>query len=113
MLDLLKRSMLAGIGAAVLTRDKIREATKKFVEEGKISSEEAEKLTEDLIKNGEREWEELNSKFQSTFKKFGENLEIVRKKDFVDLKTRVEVLERRLSLLEEAREKDSGVAGSY
>ena len=113
MLDLLKKSMLAGIGAAVLTREKIREATRKFVEEGKISSEEAEKLTEDLVKNGEKEWEELNAKVQSTFKKFSENVDFVRKKDFADLKARVELLEQRLKLMEEARIRESGVAGSY
>ena len=82
MLELLKKGMFAGIGAAVLTRDKIREATRKLVEEGRLSSEEAEKLNEDLVKSGEREWEEINSKFQSSFKKISENLEVVRKKEF-------------------------------
>ena len=104
MLELLKKGMLAGIVAAVLTRDKIREATRMLVEEGKISSDEAEKLTEDLVKSGEREWEELNSKFQSYFKKFSDNLEIVRKKEFADLKARVELLEQRLGQMEQKKQ---------
>jgi polyhydroxyalkanoate synthesis regulator phasin len=104
MLELLKKGMLAGIGAAVLTRDKIREATRMLVDEGKISSDEAEKLTEDLVKSGEREWEELNSKFQSSFKKFSDNLEIVRKKEFADLKARVELLEQRLGQMEQKKQ---------
>jgi polyhydroxyalkanoate synthesis regulator phasin len=62
MLELLKKGMFVGIGAAMLTRDKIREATRMLVEEGKLSSDEAEKLTEDLVKSGEREFEEMNSK---------------------------------------------------
>jgi polyhydroxyalkanoate synthesis regulator phasin len=101
MLELLKKGMLAGIGAAVLTRDKIREATRMLVEEGKLSTDEAEKLTEDLVKSGEKGWEEISSKFQSSFKKVSENLEVVRKKEFADLKARVELLEQRLSKLEE------------
>ncbi|MHC1725778.1 MAG: phasin family protein [Syntrophobacteraceae bacterium] len=113
MLELLKKSVLAGLGAVVLTRDKIRETTRMLVEEGKISSDEAEKLAEDLVKGGERQWEDFNSKFQSSFKKMSDNLEVVRRKDFEDLKARLELLEQRLSLLEEARRRESGVAGEY
>jgi len=101
MLELLKKGMLAGIGAAVLTREKIREATRMLVEEGKITTDEADKLADDLVKSGEREWDDINSKFQSSFKKISENLEVVRKKEFADLKTRVELLEERLSRLED------------
>jgi len=112
MLELLKKGMFAGIGAAVLTRDKIREATRKLVKEGRLSSEEAEKLTEDLVNSGELEWEDINSKFQSSLKKISENLEVVRKKEFVDLKTRVELLEQRLSLLEKTHSQESGTTGN-
>ena len=112
MLELLKRGMFAGIGAAVLTRDKIREATRKLVKEGGLSSEEAEKLTEDLVNSGGREWEDINSKFQSSLKKISENLEVVRKKEFLDLKTRVELLEQRLSLLEQTSSRQSGTTGN-
>lgn len=110
MLELLKRGMFAGIGAVVLTRDKIRETTRMLVEEGKLSTDEAEKLTEDLVKSGEREWEEINSKLQSSFKKISENLEVVRRKEFADLKARVELLEQRLSQLEVANKK--GTSGN-
>ncbi|MGC9966454.1 MAG: phasin family protein [Syntrophobacteraceae bacterium] len=101
MLELLKRGMLAGLGMAVLTGEKIREATRMLVEEGKITTDEADKLADDLVKSGEREWDDINSKFQSSFKKISENLEVVRKKEFADLKTRVELLEERLSRLED------------
>lgn len=104
MLDLLRKGMLAGLGMAVLTRDKIREATRMLVEEGKISTDEADKLTEDLVKSGEKEWDDINSKFQSSFKKISENFEVVRKKEFAELKTKVELLEARLSRLETERE---------
>ncbi len=110
MLEFLRKSMLAGIGAAVLTRDKIREATRSLVEEGKITTDEADKLAEDLVKSGEREWGDMSSKLQSSLKKVSENLEVVRKKEFVDLKARVELLEQRLSLLEGTRGWESEVS---
>jgi polyhydroxyalkanoate synthesis regulator phasin len=101
MLELLKKSVLAGLGAVVVTRDKIREATKSLVEEGKLSTDEAEKLGEELVKSGERQWEEFNDKFQTSMKKVSDNLEVVRKKDFLELKAKVELLEQRIQLLEE------------
>ena len=110
MLEFLRKSMLAGIGAAVLTRDKIREATRSLVEEGKITSDEAEKLAEDMVKSGEREWGDMSSKLQSSLKKISENLEVIRKKEFADLQARVELLEQRLSVLEKDRGGESGVS---
>ncbi len=103
MLELLRKSVLAGLGAAVITRDKVREATRMLVEEGKISTEEAEKLTEDLVKSGERQWEDFNAKFQSSFKKFSENLEVARMKDLKELKAKIELLEQRICTLEQTR----------
>lgn len=103
MLDLLKKGMLAGLGAAVLTRDKILKTTRKFVEEGKLSTDEAETLTDELIKNGEREWEEAGTKLHSSFKKVSESFEVVRKKEYLDLLARVEILEQRLGELEKER----------
>jgi polyhydroxyalkanoate synthesis regulator phasin len=99
MLELIKKSMLAGIGAAVVTADKVLEATRKFVEEGKLSPTEAEKLAEDLVKSGEKELEEMNARFQASLKKVSDNLEIVRKKEFQELKARVAFLEERVRLL--------------
>ena len=107
MLELLRKSMLAGLGAAVLTHDKIREATRAFVKNGKLTSDEADKLAEDLVSSGEREWGDLNSKLQSSLKKISENLEVVRKKEFVDLEARVKLLEQRLGLLEQTRSGES------
>jgi polyhydroxyalkanoate synthesis regulator phasin len=109
MLELFKKGVLAGLGAVMVTRDKVREATRALVEEGKLSTDEAEKLAEELVKSGERQWEEFNGKFQTSMRKLSDNLEVVRKKDFQDLKARVELLEQRLHLLEDTHRKESGV----
>lgn len=104
---------MAGLGAVVITRDKIREATRTLVEEGKMSTDEAEKFADDLVKSGEREWEEINSKLQSTAKKWSDNMEVVRKKDLQNIEAKLELMEQRLRLLEEAHCRESGVVGEY
>ncbi len=101
MLELIKRGFFASIGAAILTKEKIDEATRRLVEEGKLTSAESEKLAEDLIRAGEQQWEEINAKTSTTFSKFTESLEFVRKKDFDELKKRLDLLEERVSMMQQ------------
>lgn len=104
MLELLKKGLFAGIGAAVLTTEKIQESIRRLVEEGKITTEEGEKLTEDLIASGERQWEEISAKIAEKTRKVSDSLEFVKKKDFEKLLARVEKLEAHLGLREPSSE---------
>ncbi len=98
MIDLLKKTILAGIGVAVLTAEKVHEVTHRFVEEGKISTEEAERLAEELARAGERQLDEMSGKISETIRKGLDNIELVRRKDFESLVARVEVLEKKLGI---------------
>ncbi|MBW1800047.1 MAG: hypothetical protein JRJ85_04880 [Deltaproteobacteria bacterium] len=49
MFELIKKSLLASLGAAVVTKEKVEKVTRKLVDEGKISKDEAEKLSQDLL----------------------------------------------------------------
>ncbi len=100
MFELIKKGILAGIGMAVLTKEKIEEATRVLVKEGKISTEEAEKLADDLVKSGQRELDDLNNRISDSMKKWADNVEITRKKEFKELCARVEALELKVSAME-------------
>jgi polyhydroxyalkanoate synthesis regulator phasin len=99
MLELLKKGLFAGIGAVVLTTEKIQDSIKRLVEEGKITTEEGEKLTDDLIKSGERQWDEINAKIAEKSKSVSQSLDLVRKKELEALKARVERIEQHLGLI--------------
>ena len=66
MLELIKKSLLAGVGAVVVTKQKVMETTEHLVKEGKLSTSEAEKLSEELVKSGGRQCEEMSTKLQET-----------------------------------------------
>lgn len=100
MFDAIKKSLLLSLGSAVMTKDRIEEATRHLVEKGKMSRDDAEKLSQDLLESGEKQWEEVRSDVKNSIKKGLENLDICSKKEFEDLKMRVENVEKRLSLLE-------------
>ena len=108
MFELIKKSLLASLGAAVITKEKIEQVTKRLVDEGKISMDEAGKLTHELVESGHHQWEELQEKITSTVRKAVENLDLVRKGDLQDLDQKVEEMEKRLAALEQANLADKG-----
>ncbi len=101
MLDLLKKSIMASIGAAVVTRDAVIEASRRFVNEGKMSLEDAEKLADSLVDSGKKQWDEVQTSISEGVRKGWDNLDLGGKKEFGDLKKRVEDLESEVEKLKE------------
>ena len=102
MIDFVKKGMFAGIGAVVLTKDKIQEITRRLVEEGKLSTEEAEKTAEDFVTAGERQWDDINHYMREVFKNMSESMGHSDKKELQELRERVEILEQKLAAMENA-----------
>ena len=113
MFELIKKSILAGIGAVVVTAEKVQEATKRLVEEGKLSTDEAERLADELVKSGEKQWDEISGKLNDSMKRGMDNLDFIRRKEFQDLRARIELLEQRIILLEDSYRREKGVSGDY
>jgi polyhydroxyalkanoate synthesis regulator phasin len=104
VLEMIRNSLLASLGAAVVTKEKVEEATRRWVDEGKISRDEAERLARDLVESGRHQWEDIQEKISETVRKGLDNFDIGSKKEFQDLKERVENLEKRLAVLEKVTE---------
>jgi len=101
MLDMLQKGLLTGLGVAVVTREKIMAATSTLVQEGKISKEDAEKLANDLLEAGRKQWQELQEKIVSSLKGGLETMDIGSHKEIREAKERLENLEKRLALMED------------
>jgi len=94
MIDLIKKTVLAGIGATVITKEKIEAVMQDLVKQGKVSTEEAKNLASKIADEGRKEWE-------SSSKDLAERIrELLAKADFAH-KADVAQLERRVQLLEE------------
>jgi polyhydroxyalkanoate synthesis regulator phasin len=59
MARLIERSLLLGLGALTLTRDKVNHFVDKLIEEGEVKPEEAPGIVDKLVTRGEEEREEL------------------------------------------------------
>ena len=103
--EMIRKSMLASLGAAVVTKEKVEEATKRWVEEGKISRDEAERLAQDLVESGKHQWDDIQEKMTETVRKGLDTFDIGSKKEFRELKARVDDIEKKIAECEAASEK--------
>ena len=93
MIDLLKKTLLAGVGAAVITKDKIEGALDDFVRQGKVNAQDARIIADKLAEQGRREFDELASDLS-------ERISGVVNRSSPEANARITALEERVRLLE-------------
>jgi polyhydroxyalkanoate synthesis regulator phasin len=93
MIDLIKITVLAGIGATVTTKEKIESLLNDYVEKGKLSAHEAKSLAERIVEDGKQEFEQTKNDLSQRFN------DLLKKSNFA---TRDEItkLEKRIHALE-------------
>lgn len=95
MIDVIKKTLLAGVGAAVITKEKVESALNEFVQQGKVSSTEARTMAEKIADQGRREFDamshELSEKLRERFTGYDRMAQ-----------QRIDFLEARVAALEKA-----------
>jgi len=110
MLDEIKRGLLSGLGAVILTKEKIEEISRKMTDDAKLSKEDAQKLKKELLAAGERDWDRMEKSVSDVIKKGLENLDLCPRSEVQELRARLERLERRLLVSEiSVQEESEGV----
>jgi polyhydroxyalkanoate synthesis regulator phasin len=61
MFDLIKKTLLAGVGAAVVTKEKVQDTLEDYVRQGKLRAEDARIIADKIAERGRREFEELSA----------------------------------------------------
>ena len=97
MIDLVKKSLLAGVGAALITKDRIETALGEFVDQGKVSATEAREMAEKIAAQGRREFEQLSREVEAQLRQKFTGPDAV-------TRARLEALEARVTALERAAE---------
>lgn len=95
MIDILKKTMLAGVGAVVITKDKVEAALGDLVKQGKLSASEARQTAEKIATEGKREFETLS---HDLAEKINDRLTPTDRK----AQERLDALEARIAALERA-----------
>ena len=108
MFEMFKKSLFAGLGLAVVTKTKLESVLEKLVEEGKMSRDEAEKMGQELLDSGEKQWKDFETRLQDTVKGFLDNMDICKASDVKKLEKKIKALDMRLKEIEEPKEKKAG-----
>lgn len=93
MLDIIKKGMLAGIGAAAITKESAEKVLSELVEKGRISTSEAKETAEKLAAQGRKECENASEALQEIFDKMLRKARVATQTELAELAARVERLE--------------------
>ena len=97
MIDLVKKTLLTTVGVAALTKEKIEELTKDFVEKGKMTEKEGRTLVDDLLARSEESRIEFQNQVESRVQTVLDKMDLVKKSELDALKLEVEELRQSLN----------------
>jgi len=104
MLNIIKKSMLTGIGLALIAKDEVEDLAKELVNKGKMSENEGTKFLEDLQKRYDQTQQRLEEKLQKTVKDFMKKADVVTGDELKGLKKEIRDLKKAISKGAEASE---------
>ncbi|HZJ02087.1 MAG TPA: hypothetical protein VFE20_00155 [Thermoleophilia bacterium] len=108
--DIIERTLLVGLGAASLTKERLQKVADEFVRRGQLSAEDGRALVEGLAARSREEarsaLKSADSSVQTVFRELG----IASRRELEELDFKLRQIEHRLALLE--RESDSSSAAS-
>jgi len=97
MLNIIKKSMLTGIGLALIAKDEVEDLAKELVNKGKMSENEGTKFLEDLQKRYDETQKKLEEKVQRAVKDFMKKADIVTRDELKGLKKEIRDLKKAIS----------------
>jgi len=102
MIEMLKKTLLAGVGATVVTAEKVEGALSDLVERGRLSADEARAAANKVAEESKKEFEEARSSLSELFDEMLERANVASKRDLDKLEARLKALEARCTCGEEA-----------
>ncbi|HOV83902.1 MAG TPA: phasin family protein [Paludibacteraceae bacterium] len=97
MSEIIKNAVLAGIGLISLTREKAEEFAKELIKKGELSENEKAKFIKDVLEQSEKSKTEIEEKIEKTVETVMAKMNIPSKKEFEELKKKVEELSQLLN----------------
>lgn len=97
MIDIIKKTLLAGLGATVITAERVEQAMSDLIEKGKLNAEEAREVANKVVEQGKEEWEKSRLELGETFEKFLKEAKLATRTELHALSKRIDELEAQLA----------------
>lgn len=104
MFDFIRKSLLFGVGAVTITKEKAEKIVNELVEKGQVSKGEASKLINDLVDKGEQERKAISDTVKGEIEKLKRDIGIVDKNKLDELEKRIIRLEELITQAESKKE---------
>jgi polyhydroxyalkanoate synthesis regulator phasin len=101
--DIVRRMMLAGIGAVALTHDEIEEFIDKLVDRGEIARKDREELIKEMRERYKKSHHGEESPTHRRVSEMMEKFSVPTKKDFDDLNKKLANLEKKIDELTKSK----------
>ena len=97
MPDLIKKTLLAGVGLALKTWDEVEDLAKELVDKGKMTEKDGTKFLQDLQKRYEETQKKLEARVEKTVKDFLKKADVVTGDELKAVKKEVRELKKMIS----------------
>jgi len=112
MIELIKRTLLTGVGLAVLTKEKVEELAKELAEQAKLSEAEGRELVDSLMQQSEAARNDLENRINGLVQKALSGLKLATQDDVAKLAAKVAELEAKISAAESKPAAEGSATGS-
>ena len=97
MIETIKKTLLAGLGATVITAERVEKAMSDLIEKGKINADEARDVANKIVEQGKEEWENARQDMASTINEFLKDANLATRDELDELSKRLDELEGHLA----------------
>jgi len=97
MPDLIKKTLLAGVGLALKTWDEVEDLAKELVDKGKMTEKDGNKFIKDLQTRYEETQKKLEARVEKTVKEFLKKANVVTSDELKAVKKEVRELKKMIS----------------
>jgi len=94
-MDVFKKMMMAGVGMAVVTKDRVESSLQDLVDKGKLSAEEAKEMSDRIVNEGEEETKQARAEANKLFDDMLHRAHVVTQDQLDALEERIKTLEGR------------------
>ncbi|MEW6672427.1 MAG: hypothetical protein AB1427_12040 [Thermodesulfobacteriota bacterium] len=97
MIDLIKKTMMAGIGLALKTRDEVEDIVKDLVKKGNLNEQEGKKFLDELLSRYDEAKVKMEERVEKMVKEFLKKADVVTGDELKALKKEIRELKKAIS----------------
>jgi polyhydroxyalkanoate synthesis regulator phasin len=97
MIDLLKKTLLTGVGLGLLTKDKVEEVAREIAKAANLSSDKGQEFVDEAVARAKKGREDLEATVQRMVKESLHKANLSTRDDVAELTARLERIEQALA----------------